>query len=526
MTAQAQGPTAGAAARFLGQASWGPTTASVTALTSSKSDSNTTFKNYIETQFTLAPSSIPEVPLATGSTRAAFGPAQASFFANAVNGPDQLRQRVAFALSQIWVVSGVKINDANQFLPYYRTLLQDASGTFDKLMYDITVNPAMGHYLDMVNNDKVPLNSSNSPNENYAREILQLFTVGTAQLREDGTVITDASGNPIPMYSQDVIEGLAHVFTGWTYAPAKAGTVSKGHNPANYAEPMVPVESLHDIGGKLILSATGITDPKTKELVYEKTLLFQGSAEKDLTAALQQIFLNPNLPPFICKQLIQHLVTSNPSKAYVQRVVNVFKKNAKGVRGDIPSVVEAILLDPEARAGDTGASLTSKMQEPALYVAGLARALNLKVANNNNLNGYSSSMGQNVFFPPTVFNYFSPSYVVPGTTQLGPEFQIYSPTTAEVRANFVNTLIYGNLGLDLTAFETAAAKNVATLETLVSSTLLHGSMSSDLRSAIETTYAAILPTNQSTAAVAAAAKERAQAALYLAAVSPEYQVQQ
>ncbi len=523
---QAQGPSSAAAARFLGQASWGPTAASVAALQSSKLDPTTTYKNYIAAQFAIAPSAIPDVALPTGSTVAPFGPAQASFFNNAVNGPDQLRQRVAFALGQIWVVSGVKINDANQFLPYYRLLLEDASGNFQKLMTDITLNPAMGHYLDMVNNDKVPLNSTNSPNENYAREILQLFTVGTVQLNEDGTEKKDKTGAPIPMYSQDVIEGLAHVFTGWTYAPAKPGTVSTKHNPANYAYPMVPVESLHDTGGKLILSATGIPDPTTGEMVYTKSLLYQGSAEKDLAAALTEIFNNPNLPPFICKQLIQHLVTSNPTPAYVQRVVNVFKKNAKGVRGDIPSVVEAILTDTEARAGDTGTSLTSKLQEPVLYVAGLARALNIKVTDTNNLASYASGMGQNLFFPPTVFNYFLPSYQIPGTTQLGPEFQIYSPATAQVRANFANTLFYATtFGTDLTAYETAAAKDVTTLENLIDSTLLHGSMSAGLKSAVETTYAAITPTGTTAAALATAAKERAQAALYLAAVSPEYQVQ-
>lgn len=529
---QAQPPSTDAAARFLGQASWGADSASVALLHSSKVDVNTTFANYIKDQFdtTLTPiSQLTDVTVANPATmKPSFTPAQAQFFFNAVNGKDQLRQRVAFALHEQWVISGVKINQVNTFLPYYRILLADASKNFYDVMYDITLNPGMGHYLDMVNNDKVAANSSQSPNENYAREILQLFTLGTVQLDEKGEPLLDKNKNQIPMYSQDVIEGLAHVFTGWTYAPAVAGTVSKGHNPANFASPMVAVESLHDTGAKLVISRTGTYNPATGITTYQMNLPAGKTAEQDLTAALQEIFHNPNLPPFVCKQLIQHLVTSNPSPAYVQSVVNVFKDNGKGVRGDMQAVVAAILLHPEARTGDTGvAPLSSHLQEPVRYIAGLMRELGVPVALGNNLASYSSNMGQTLFFPPTVFSYFSPSYAVPGTTDLvGPEFQTYSPATAMVRCDFVNTLVYGNtFKLDLTAFETAASKDVSTLEALLNSTLLHGSMSSALKAAIETTYKAIVPTGKTAADLATAAKEQAQAALYLTAVSPEYQLQ-
>ena len=464
-TLQAQGPTANASARFLGQASWGATSASVAALQQSKSDPTTTFQSYITAQFALPPSSLDNTVPVPPSTVAPFYPAQQQFFYNAANGPDQLRQRVAFALSEIWVISGVKITDANQFLPYYRVLLGDASKNFYDVMYDITVNPGMGHYLDMVNNDRTPPTSPNSPNENYGREILQLFTVGTNQLNEDGTTKLDKDGNYIPMYSQDVVEGLAHVFTGWTYGPLVAGTKTTGHNPANFAVPMVPVEALHDTGTKLVLSETGTIDPATGLTVYQKMLPYQGSANADLVAALKAVFLNPNLPPFICKQLIQHLVSSNPSPAYVQRIVNVFKNNGNNVRGDMPSVVSAILLDQEARTGDNGdASTSSHLSEPVLYVSKLLRELSVPVTATNNLPGFANTMGQNLFFSPTVFNYFAPNYQIPSSPLLGPEFQIYSPSTAMVRANFVNSLVYGSMGLNLTPFITAATTNVGTLE--------------------------------------------------------------
>ena len=527
----AQGPTTDAAFRFLSQASWGPTTASVTALHNTGPDAKAAFTKYINDQMDPAKtpvSTLGDVTVADPAKMTpAFGPAQAQYFFNAVNNPDQLRQRVAFALSQIWVVSGVKINQVNTFLPYYRILLNDASKTYYDVMTDITLNPAMGHYLDMVNNDRMPANSPNSPNENYAREILQLFTLGTQQLNEDGTVKLDKKGQPVDAYSQDVIEGLAHVFTGWTYGPMVKGTPVTRHNPANYAVPMEPIEALHDTAAKLIVSSLGKADPVTGDTVYEKELAFQGSAAKDLTSTLTELFHNPNLPPFVCKQLIQHLVTSNPSGAYVQRVVTVFKNNGKGVRGDLTAVVEAILLDVEARAADSAAStLTGHMQEPVLYIAGMLRSLNVPVSITNTLAGNANSMGQNLFFAPTVFNYFAPNYAVPNTGLLGPEFQVYSPSTAMVRADFVNSLVYGTaLKLDTMPFQLAAAKSVGALETLIDTTLLPGTMSSDLKASIEKVYASITPTSKTPAAIAMANKQQAQAALYLALVAPEYQVQ-
>ena len=175
---------------------------------------------------------------------------QDAMFANAVTGEDQLRQRVAFALSQLWVVSGVKLTPP-AIAPYLRILQADAFTTYDKLMYDVTLSPAMGHYLDMVNNNKPT--TGHGANENYAREILQLFTVGLVELDNSGRVKLDTKGNPIPTYSQDVIEGFARAFTGWTYAPV-TGATSKFPNPANWTAPMVAFEAHHDTDAKVLLN--------------------------------------------------------------------------------------------------------------------------------------------------------------------------------------------------------------------------------------------------------------------------------
>jgi uncharacterized protein (DUF1800 family) len=211
----------------------------------------------------------------------------------------------------------------------------DAFGNFSTLLTDVTLSPVMGNYLDMVNNDK-PGNGVD-PNENYAREVMQLFSIGLEQLNHDGTPQLDGSGNPIPTYDQDTIEGFAHTFTGWTY-PTKPGATARWRNPEYYGGPMIPFDNHHDTGSKLLLN--GVTLPAG------------GTTQGDLTAALQNIFNHPNVGPFISKQLIQRLVTSNPSPEYVSRVAGVFNDNGSGVRGDLKAVVTAILLDQEARRGD------------------------------------------------------------------------------------------------------------------------------------------------------------------------------
>ena len=461
------------------------------------------FEKYIEEQFAVPPSTIPDVP-PNAKGRAPLAPMQQQFFLNAVHGNDQLRQRVAFALGQIWVVSGVKLRDAAQMVPYLRLLHRDAFANYRRIMYDVTLSPGMGHYLDMVNNDKPNPAKGTGANENYARELMQLFTIGLEQLNSDGTPKLDVNGKTIPTYDQETIEEFARAFTGWTYAP-KPGTAQRPHNPPNWDAFMVAVERNHDTDPKVLLN--GVTLPAGQ------------TAEKDLNDALDIIFGHENVGPFVCRQLIQHLVESAPSPQYVQRVAQVFADNGKGVRGDMRSVVKAILLDPEARSGDDFVSETAAghLQEPVLFMNGLLRALQANVTVPNALPSAGAGMGQNVYLPDTVFNYFPPGYMIQGTDLNAPEFGILSPSTAMTRADFVNALLYRKVGgvtVDLKPWAALAGDPDQLLNT-VGDALYEGRMPVKVREAI-------LPAVQAASTNLA----KAQAALYLAATCNQYQVQQ
>ena len=486
-----------AAVRFLEQATFGPTPKGISQLL------DTGLDRWLQEQFDATPSPIPDAP--AGVTN--LSTVQRNFFDNAINRDDQLRQRVAFALGQIWVISGVKINRPEAFIPYLRLLQKDAFGNYYDLMYDVTLSPAMGRYLDMVNNDKPNPVLGRAPNENYARELLQLFTTGLEKLNDDGSVVRDENGQAVPAFDQEVIEELARAFTGWTYPPAP-GQVSRAHNPAYWDGPMVAFNSNHDTGVKMLLDG--------------QTLPAGRTAEDDLRDSLRNIFEHPNVGPFIGKQLIQHLVTSNPSGEYVRRVAAAFNDNGGGVRGDMRAVIRAILLDPEARQFDNHTlpeeHSYGHLREPVLFITNLLRSLGATVTDQNNLANFTRSLGQNLYYPPTVFNYFAPGYEVPGTEILGPEFQILSPANAMARMNFLNRLFFGTLGggttLDLSPF-LSAASDPTQLVGLVNTTLLHGSMKDPLRGSI-------------LQAVSAASDNptRARTALYLAAASGQYQVEQ
>ena len=480
----------GAAARFLDQATWGATPADVAHLQQIGTAA------WLKEQFAASPSPIPDVT----ATATSLDNVREQFFVNAVSGPDQLRQRVAFALSEIWVVSNVKLKP-QAIPPYLRLLANDAFGNYFDLMHDVSLSPAMGHYLDMVNNSKPA--PGQEADENYARELNQLFTIGTVMLNPDGTVVLNA-GQPVPTYDASIVQEFALAFTGWTYAPL-AGATPRKHNPENWNAPMVAVESEHDETAKTLLNGETLPGGQT--------------AEQDLKGALQIVFNHTNVGPFVCQQLIQHLVTSNPSPAYVERIANVFDNNGAGARGDMQAVITAILLDPEARAGDppaTPAANEGHLREPALYLAGLLRALGAQVSSTNNLPQYTAAESQPLYAAPSVFNYFSPGYRVDGGKLLGPEFQIQSPSVAMLRADLVSALVYGNISgvtFDETPFVTLAASPDSLLDQL-STLLFHGQMPSDMRSTISTAMAA-----------APNATLKARTALYLTASSSQYQVE-
>ena len=381
---------------------------------------------------------------------------------------------------------------------------KDAFGNFSTLLTDVTLSPVMGNYLDMVNNDKPDPNTGVTPNENYAREVMQLFTIGLEQLNQDGTAQRDSSGNTIPTYTQDTIEGFAHVFTGWTY-PTKPGATARFHNPEFYGGPMVPFDSHHDTGSKLLLNAV--------------TLPAGGTTQADLGAALQNIFTHPNVGPFISKQLIEHLVTSNPSPEYVGRIAAVFGDNGRGVRGDLKAVVPAILLDPEARRGDDPAQAQPNdghLKEPVLFITNLLRAMN-GISDGAGLADRASDMKQPPFFSPTVFNFYHPDHVIQGSTLIGPEFEIFNTSTTISRINFVNTLVYGQLSntttVDLSGYVPLAA-TPDQLITAVAAVMLHSQVSDNMRSTLVSALSGISDNTR-----------RTKAAFYLIGSSSQFQVQ-
>jgi uncharacterized protein (DUF1800 family) len=435
---------------------------------------------------------------------------QNDFFQNALSANDQLRQRVAFALSQILVTSGTDINFAYGMATYQQIFLDNAFGNYEDILTKVTLSSVMGDYLNMVNNDK-PSNGV-SPNENYAREILQLFSIGVWELNQDGTRILDAGGSPIPTYDQDdTIEGFAHVFTGWTY-PVLPGTQARTHNPKNFLGDMVPVDSNHDKGAKTLLNGV--------------TLASGQSIQSDLTNAIHNIFTHPNVGPFIGKQLIQKLVTGDPTPQYVSRVAAAFNNNGQGVRGDMKAVVNAILTDPEARGAVKLDAGYGKLREPALFMAAAARALNT-ASDGVYLQQQGSQLGQNIFYPASVFNYYPPTYVLPETSVLAPEFAIQNSTTAINRYNFANTLSFGTIAPlatlpgaigtkpDWTALSALAGDPNALLDKL-NVLLLHGTMPAAMRSSIVPAINAIAATDPLT---------RAKTAFYLVVTSPQYQVE-
>jgi uncharacterized protein (DUF1800 family) len=489
------------AARFLEQATWGPSAASIAEMRQMGT------ANWLNNQFQLNISDLPDQPIldSTGRPNRDLRPVQAAFFYNAVNGSDQLRQRVAFALSQIWVVSATAgVADAYAYPPYWRIFRDNAFGNYRDIIKAVTLNPAMGRYLNMANNNKGNPARGTAANENYARELLQLFTLGLAQLNLDGSPILDANQNPISTYDQSAVTNLARALTGWTY-PTAPGAMPKTNNPAYYAGQMFAVESQHDTTAKTIFG--NITLPAGR------------TAAQDLEAVLDALMQQTTMAPFVCQQLIQHLVTSNPNRQFVERVSRVFLDNGQGVRGDLKAVVGAILTDPDARTGDSSSSMTNSnyghMREPILFLTSLLRGLNATVTPATTVYANGASMGENLFNAPSVFSYFSPGYRTEKSL-LGPEFQIYSTLTAAVRADVVNTAIYRTLdketSVDLSPF-TSRAGDLNTLLDYINGIFLHGSMSSDLRSAA-----------LDAAGAAATNQAKAQAALYIVLTSGEYQI--
>ena len=340
--------------------------------------------------------------------------AHRGYWRGVLSEPDQLRRRVGYALSQILVASS---NDLGQStIAHYMDLLeQHAFGTFRELLEAVSRSQAMGEYLTFVNNRKADPRRGRVPDENYAREVMQLFTIGLWELEPDGTRRL-AGGQPIPSYDQDDIAGLARVFTGWRRPDDET--------PARYSLPMVMREQDHEPGAKSFLGTT----------IPPDTL-----GEDSLVMALDTLAAHDNVGPFIGRQLIQRLVTSNPSPAYIRRVSETFADNGSGVRGDLGAVVRAVLLDDEAWRADQPATF-GKLREPVLRFTVVARALDITSSDDDNWSfdntrDSATSLGQLPFASPSVFNFYRPGYVAPQTPLsdldlVAPEFQIVDETSA------------------------------------------------------------------------------------------------
>jgi uncharacterized protein (DUF1800 family) len=436
--------------RFLVQASFGPTERDIQRLMELGSAANA-YERWIDEQIAKPislqlPATIAAVPDPRPDS---FGPDRPhitrieTWFKNALYGDDQLRQRVAWALSQIMVVSGT---NALLFMPwatadFYDMLSRNAFGNYRQLLEDVTLHPAMGVYLSMLGNQKAIEGSNIRPDENYAREMMQLFSIGLVQLNPDGTRKLDSAGQPIPTYDQETIRGFARVFTGWRWACPSYNPVGCRFADANMdawptqqnfnqVRPMGYFPEQHENGTKQLLNYPGVAVPNG-------LLPANLGGERDLREALDNVFNHPNVAPFISKQLIQKLVTSNPSREYVSRVAAVFNNDGSGVRGNLTAVIKAILLDSEARV--LSASQTAgKVKEPLLRLTQLWRAYDAAAPSGKVSTFsfccpvYGSSpvhiFGQSPGESPSVFNFFSPFYAPPGEIAdagfVSPELQL------------------------------------------------------------------------------------------------------
>jgi uncharacterized protein (DUF1800 family) len=438
--------------------------------------------------------------------------------------PGQLRARMAFALSEIFVISNIAPDlDTYAMASYMDMLNRDAFGNYRQLLEDVTLHPAMGYYLNLIGSKKANPAKGTHPNENFAREVMQLFSLGLYKLNPDGSRILDAAGAPIATYDQSVVAGMAAALTGWSFAGNDTSDAEL-FNPAkeNWVDPLVPWEMHHDTQAKQLFD--GVQLPAGQ------------GARQDLKLALDAIFNHPNVGPFVGRQLIQRFVTSNPSPAYIGRVAAAFANNGQGVRGDLKAVIRAVLLDPEARdLAKTAEPGWGKQREPVVRFANFLRAFNAASPSGRNriwyLDSADEGLNQSPLLAPSVFNFFSPNYRQPGplaaANLVAPEFQITTETSMVGGLNFFARLVrngyYGNeetrLTMDLAQLA-ALAPRPGDLADRLNVLFFAGAMSPALRANIVTTLAALpLPKTGGTVS------DRVKAALLLVAMSPEYAIQ-
>jgi uncharacterized protein (DUF1800 family) len=508
------------AARFLAQATYGPLAAAdVAALAGDPGGFGPWLANQLGQPLTSHLAYVDALS-AAGETISS-DQVMESFWKQAASGPDQLRQRVALALSELMVISDQSSAvDPVGMARYLDVLEADAFGNFRQLLADVTLDPTMGVYLNMQGNDLGDPANGINPNENYAREINQLFSIGLYQLHPDGTLRLDQLGLPIPTYDQNVVKGFAQVFTGWTFAGGDHSDPNNFYNVnPNWRQPMEAWPEHHSPGSKLLLGGTVLPAGQTPQ--------------QDLDAALGLIFNHANVGPFLCRQLIQRLVTSNPSPAYVYRCGQAFANDGHGVRGNLAAVVAAILLDYEARATTFLAQPGyGHLREPIVRLSGVLRAAHATPPADGRWRIFDTSdpsygLYQNPLRAPTVFNFFSPSYVLPGAIAqsglVSPEFEITNETSVFGAADFLHDFIYYGVAdppnTVVPDYSSLVGLSDAALLDQLNLVLMGNGMSAQMRSILLT---ALADPNFSDPADATT---RVKNLVYLIVQSPEYVVQ-
>ncbi len=537
--------------RFLTQATFGPTAAAISEVQAIGPAA------WMERQFSLGSPGAARayweaadaaIKAADPTRKAGSGEVYNAFWKLALTAPDQLRMRTAFALSELFVISldGPPGSDPRAVAAWYDMLAQHAYGNYRDLLQAVSLHPMMGVYLSHLKNQKADPATGRVPDENYAREVMQLFSIGLVQLNADGTLRRDAAGQSIPTYGPADIAGLAKVFTGFSWACPAAphkncflyGSNGDLKDPDRGFKPMVAYPAYHSTEEKRFLGVTIPAQPVADPM---------GS----LTVAMDALFQHPNVGPFVARQLIQRFVTGNPSPAYVAAVARAFDNNGRGVRGDLKAVLRAMLLAQEARyLSPTSArsSLAGKVREPVLRLTALMRAFSYASDSAWYRLGDTSNPGtalaQAPLKSPSVFNFFRPGYVPPGTLAAShdlavPEMQILHETSAAGYVNYIRNAVGSGVGsYDSTrkrndmqpdfAAELALAEQPATLVDQVGVKLLGAAPAGALRTEIVNAVSAIAvptPTTTNADQVAKAKRNRVNAAVFLTAVSPEFQVQ-
>jgi len=497
------------AARFLEQAAFGPSPADLLYIHQNTTPTQDGIDIWLANQFAM-PASLIALPAQTSTV-------QSDTLHRLATAPDQLRQKMAWALSQFIVISMNKNIYPDEYVPYQQILSSDAFGNYRTLLGDITVSPQMGKYLDLANSNKAGVGSG--ANENFARELMQLFTIGLNLLNIDGSSKLDGLGNPIPTYLQPDVVHTAQALTGWTY-PTAAGATPQPNNWENFSAPVMETrQANHDTSAKTLVN--GCTLPANQTVV------------QDTNGVLDCLFNHPNTGPFVATRLIRFLVTSNPTPGYIQRIATVFNDNGQGVRGDLKAVLTAILKDPEARQdtvtldaggnpyytlnGVTVPYNPGRLKDPIYFIVSFVRTMNGVIPSGTIIPYNFVAMGETVNQPPSVFGYYSPLYRLPlKPTLFGPEFQIYTPTESVEEANMLQTIITmpnSDPSIDLSPFNAAVANTAALLD-LADQKFFYGRMPGPVRAAIGTAIDANTDN-----------PSRVFTAVYLAVLSGQYQTQ-